>query len=73
MSRFEHISKSWLYVLRPPCHYIGLNNVDIPRNGIATIGQIQAGTQALFNMGADLSALLSVGGALDGGDILSTL
>ncbi|EDU46723.1 conserved hypothetical protein [Pyrenophora tritici-repentis Pt-1C-BFP] len=45
---------------------------DIPRNGIATIGQIQAGTQALFNMGADLSALLATGGALDGGDILST-
>ncbi|KAA8620057.1 Peroxidase-2 domain containing protein [Pyrenophora tritici-repentis] len=59
---------------RGPCP--GLNTLAnhgyIPRNGIATIGQIQAGTQALFNMGADLSALLATGGALDGGDILST-
>tara|TARA_R110002003_G_scaffold502_10_gene20113 strand:+ start:3696 stop:4796 length:1101 start_codon:yes stop_codon:yes gene_type:complete len=49
-----------------------LTILDIPRNGIATIGQIQAGTQALFNMGSDLSALLATGGAIDGGDILST-
>ncbi|CAE7194154.1 hypothetical protein P3342_009585 [Pyrenophora teres f. teres] len=59
---------------RGPCP--GLNTLAnhgyIPRNGIATIGQIQAGTQALFNMGADLSALLATGGALDGGDIIST-
>ncbi|RAR12511.1 aromatic peroxygenase [Stemphylium lycopersici] len=59
---------------RGPCP--GLNTLAnhgyIPRNGIATIGQIQAGTQAVFNMGADLSALLATGGALDGGDILST-
>ncbi|RMZ66241.1 aromatic peroxygenase [Pyrenophora seminiperda CCB06] len=59
---------------RGPCP--GLNTLAnhgyIPRNGIATIGQIQVGTQELFNMGADLSALLAVGGVLDGGDILST-
>ncbi|USP76717.1 aromatic peroxygenase [Curvularia clavata] len=59
---------------RGPCP--GLNTLAnhgyIPRNGIATIGQIQAGTQALFNMGADFSALLATGGAIDGGDILST-
>ncbi|KAF1828508.1 hypothetical protein BDW02DRAFT_603355 [Decorospora gaudefroyi] len=59
---------------RGPCP--GLNTMAnhgcIPRNGIATIGQIQAGTQALFNMGADLSALLATGGAIDGGDIVST-
>ncbi|KAF4994431.1 hypothetical protein FDECE_13131 [Fusarium decemcellulare] len=58
---------------RGPCP--GLNTLAnhgyIPRSGIATIGQIQAGTAKLFNMGADLSALLAVGGALDGGDILS--
>ncbi|RYC91286.1 hypothetical protein BFJ63_vAg5874 [Fusarium oxysporum f. sp. narcissi] len=58
---------------RGPCP--GLNTLAnhgyIPRNGIATIGQIQAGTAKLFNMGADLSALLAVGGAVDGGDILS--
>ncbi|KAF5254691.1 hypothetical protein FANTH_624 [Fusarium anthophilum] len=58
---------------RGPCP--GLNTLAnhgyIPRNGIATIGQIQAGTAKLFNMGADLSALLAVGGAIDGGDILS--
>jgi hypothetical protein len=45
--------------------------VDLPRNGIATIGQINAATARVFNMGADLSSLLSTGGALDGGDILS--
>lgn len=45
--------------------------VDIPRSGIATVGQIHAGTAKVFNMGADLSSLLSVGGAIDGGDILS--
>ncbi|KAJ4299772.1 hypothetical protein N0V90_005018 [Kalmusia sp. IMI 367209] len=44
---------------------------DIPRNGIATIGQINAATAAVFNMGADLSSLLATGGALDGGDIIS--
>ncbi|CAO2658563.1 Nn.00g062860.m01.CDS01 [Neocucurbitaria sp. VM-36] len=59
---------------RGPCP--GLNTLAnhgyIPRNGIATVGQIQAGTQALFNMGADLSALLAAGGAIDGGDIIST-
>ncbi|KAM0269230.1 hypothetical protein ACHAPA_004500 [Fusarium lateritium] len=58
---------------RGPCP--GLNTLAnhgyIPRNGIATIGQIQAGTAKVFNMGADLSALLAVGGAVDGGDILS--
>ncbi|WJG36995.1 uncharacterized protein FOBCDRAFT_244378 [Fusarium oxysporum Fo47] len=58
---------------RGPCP--GLNTLAnhgyIPRNGIATIGQIQAGTAKLFNMGADLSALLAVGGAVDGGDLLS--
>ncbi|KAF5646412.1 apo9 cpo9 [Fusarium tjaetaba] len=58
---------------RGPCP--GLNTLAnhgyIPRNGIATIGQIQAGTAKLFNMGADLSALLAVGGAVVGGDILS--
>ncbi|KAF5847163.1 hypothetical protein GGP41_003481 [Bipolaris sorokiniana] len=59
---------------RGPCP--GLNTLAnhgyIPRNGIATIAQIQAGTQAVFNMAPDLSALLATGGALDGGDILST-
>ncbi|KAF2129688.1 hypothetical protein P153DRAFT_24182 [Dothidotthia symphoricarpi CBS 119687] len=59
---------------RGPCP--GLNTLAnhgyIPRNGIATVGQIQAGTEQLFNMGADLSALLAVGGAVDGGDIVST-
>ncbi|KAF2849046.1 hypothetical protein T440DRAFT_400254 [Plenodomus tracheiphilus IPT5] len=59
---------------RGPCP--GLNTLAnhgyIPHNGIATIGQIQAGTQAVFNMGSDLSALLSTGGAIDGGDVLST-
>lgn len=59
---------------RGPCP--GLNTLAnhgyIPRTGIATVGQIQAGTQRVFNMGADLSALLAVGGAVDGGDILST-
>ncbi|KAH7174596.1 uncharacterized protein B0J16DRAFT_404342 [Fusarium flagelliforme] len=58
---------------RGPCP--GLNTLAnhgyIPRNGIATIGQIQAGTAKVFNMGADLSALLAVGGDVDGGDILS--
>ena len=44
---------------------------DIPRNGIATIGQIVAGTQEVFNMGADLANLLAAGGAIDGGDIIS--
>jgi hypothetical protein len=46
-------------------------HLDIPRNGIATIGQINAGTARVFNMGADLSSLLATGGAIDGGDILS--
>ncbi|KAI8934118.1 hypothetical protein NX059_008877 [Plenodomus lindquistii] len=59
---------------RGPCP--GLNTLAnhgyIPRNGIATIGQIQAGTQAVFNMGADLGALLATGGAIDGGDVSST-
>jgi hypothetical protein len=44
---------------------------DIPRNGIATIGQINAATAAVFNMGADLSSLLATGGAIDGGNIIS--
>lgn len=44
---------------------------DIPRTGIATVGQINAATAHVFNMGADLSSLLAVGGALDGGDVLS--
>jgi hypothetical protein len=56
----------------PIVYHINLTLLDIPRNGIATIGQIQAGTQALFNMGADLGALLATGGAIDGGDIIST-
>jgi len=60
--------------VRGPCP--GLNTLAnhgyIPRNGIATVGQMIDGTQALFNMGADLAALLSVGGAVDGGDIMST-
>ncbi|KAF2790740.1 hypothetical protein K505DRAFT_409633 [Melanomma pulvis-pyrius CBS 109.77] len=58
---------------RGPCP--GLNTLAnhgyIPRTGIATVGQINAGTAALFNMGADLSSLLAVGGAIDGGDIIS--
>ncbi|KAF2676846.1 hypothetical protein K458DRAFT_379372 [Lentithecium fluviatile CBS 122367] len=58
---------------RGPCP--GLNTLAnhgyIPRNGIATIGQINAGTQVLFNMGVDLSSLLATGGAIDGGDIIS--
>lgn len=58
---------------RGPCP--GLNTLAnhgyIPRTGIATVGDIISGTQKLFNMGADLAALLSVGGALDGGDILT--
>ncbi|KKY15309.1 hypothetical protein UCDDS831_g07699 [Diplodia seriata] len=58
---------------RGPCP--GLNTLAnhgyIPRNGIATIGELIAGTQAVFNMEADLSALLAVGGDIDGGDILS--
>ncbi|KAF4495368.1 cercosporin resistance [Fusarium agapanthi] len=58
---------------RGPCPSLNTlaNHGYILRNGIATIGQIQAGTAKLFNMGADLSALLAVGGAVDGGDILS--
>jgi hypothetical protein len=48
-----------------------LTLLDIPRNGIATIGQINAATATVFNMGADLSSLLSTGGAIDGGDIIS--
>ncbi|KAF2870108.1 hypothetical protein BDV95DRAFT_608130 [Massariosphaeria phaeospora] len=59
---------------RGPCP--GLNTLAnhgyIPRTGIATVGQIVEGTQAVFNMGADLANLLSVGGAVDGGDIIST-
>ncbi|KAF1966690.1 hypothetical protein BU23DRAFT_592995 [Bimuria novae-zelandiae CBS 107.79] len=55
--------------------YPGLNTLAnhgyLPRNGIATIGQINAATAAVFNMGADLSTLLSTGGAIDGGDIIS--
>jgi hypothetical protein len=54
-----------------PYFFASLTPPDIPRTGIATIGQINAGTAALFNMGADLSSLLSTGGALDGGDIIS--
>ncbi|KAI3321888.1 hypothetical protein HD806DRAFT_502226 [Xylariaceae sp. AK1471] len=58
---------------RGPCP--GLNTLAnhgyLPRTGIATIGQINAATARVFNMGADLSSLLSTGGALDGGDILS--
>ncbi|KAJ0107209.1 hypothetical protein J7T55_007579 [Diaporthe amygdali] len=58
---------------RGPCP--GLNTLAnhgyIPRTGIATIGQINAATARVFNMGADLSTLLATGGALDGGDILS--
>ncbi|KAF2837283.1 hypothetical protein M501DRAFT_938097 [Patellaria atrata CBS 101060] len=58
---------------RGPCP--GLNTLAnhgyIPRNGIATIGQINAGTARLFNMGVDLSTLLATGGAIDGGDIFS--
>ncbi|KAH6647095.1 hypothetical protein BKA67DRAFT_525275 [Truncatella angustata] len=58
---------------RGPCP--GLNTLAnhgyIPRTGIATIGQINAATAKVFNMGADLSSLLATGGALDGGDILS--
>lgn len=58
---------------RGPCP--GLNTLAnhgyIPRTGIATIGQINAATAEVFNMGADLSTLLATGGALDGGDILS--
>ncbi|KAF2747959.1 hypothetical protein M011DRAFT_493875 [Sporormia fimetaria CBS 119925] len=59
---------------RGPCP--GLNTLAnhgyIPRSGIATVGQIVAGCQAVFNMGADLGNLLASGGAIDGGDILST-
>ncbi|ROW05749.1 hypothetical protein VMCG_05188 [Cytospora schulzeri] len=59
---------------RGPCP--GLNTLAnhgyIPRTGIATVGEIVFATQRVFNMEADLSNLLSVGGALDGGDILST-
>lgn len=44
---------------------------DIPRNGIAAIGRIDAGAAALFNVGADLSSLLAAGGAIDGGDIIA--
>ncbi|KAH7114252.1 hypothetical protein B0J11DRAFT_584685 [Dendryphion nanum] len=58
---------------RGPCP--GLNTLAnhgyIPRNGIATVGQIVAGTQTVFNMGTELGNLLSIGGALDGGDIVS--
>ncbi|ETS73157.1 hypothetical protein PFICI_15102 [Pestalotiopsis fici W106-1] len=58
---------------RGPCP--GLNTLAnhgyIPRSGIASIGQINAATAKVFNMGADLSSLLATGGALDGGDILS--
>ncbi|OJD33750.1 heme-thiolate peroxidase [Diplodia corticola] len=58
---------------RGPCP--GLNTLAnhgyIPRTGIATIGELIAGTQALFNMAPDLAALLAVGGDIDGGDILS--
>ncbi|KAI0145131.1 hypothetical protein GGR57DRAFT_322299 [Xylariaceae sp. FL1272] len=58
---------------RGPCP--GLNTLAnhgyIPRTGIATIGQINAATAKVFNMGDDLSTLLATGGALDGGDILS--
>ncbi|KAI0137143.1 hypothetical protein BJ170DRAFT_45393 [Xylariales sp. AK1849] len=58
---------------RGPCP--GLNTLAnhgyIPRTGIVTIGQINAATARVFNMGADLSTLLATGGALDGGDILS--
>jgi hypothetical protein len=73
LSRSQHVGKSWLSVfsLSLTCRF-RLISSDIPRNGIATIGQIQAGTQAVFNMGADLSALLATGGAIDGGDIIST-
>jgi hypothetical protein len=35
------------------------------------VGQINAATAHVFNMGADLSSLLATGGALDGGDILT--
>ena len=58
---------------RGPCP--GLNTLAnhgyIPRTGIATIGQINAATATVFNLGADLSTLLSTGGAIDGGDIFS--
>ncbi|KAF7541113.1 heme-thiolate peroxidase [Neopestalotiopsis clavispora] len=58
---------------RGPCP--GLNTLAnhgyIPRTGIASVGQINAATAHVFNMGADLSSLLATGGALDGGDILT--
>lgn len=58
---------------RGPCP--GLNTLAnhgyIPRSGIATIGQINAATAEVFNMGADLSTLLTVGGVVTGGDILT--
>ncbi|KAJ9158380.1 Aromatic peroxygenase [Coniochaeta hoffmannii] len=47
------------------------NHGYIPRNGIATVGQLNAGTARLFNMGVDLSNLLSVGAVVEGGDIHS--
>ncbi|KAH9906966.1 hypothetical protein F4778DRAFT_778393 [Xylariomycetidae sp. FL2044] len=58
---------------RGPCP--GLNTLAnhgyLPRNGIATIGQINAATAKVFNMGDDLATLLATGGAYDGGDIIS--
>ncbi|KAB5585891.1 hypothetical protein GE09DRAFT_944315 [Coniochaeta sp. 2T2.1] len=58
---------------RGPCP--GLNTLAnhgyIPRNGIATVGQLNAGTARLFNTSVDLSNLLSVGAVVEGGDILS--
>ncbi|KAK6196815.1 hypothetical protein LQW54_011176 [Pestalotiopsis sp. IQ-011] len=46
--------------------------IDIPRNGIANIGQINAATAKVFNMGVDVSSLLAGFGAAFGGDILTT-
>jgi hypothetical protein len=58
---------------RGPCP--GLNTLAnhgyIPRNGIATVGQINYATATVFNLGVELSTVLATGGALDGGDILS--
>ncbi|KAJ3039179.1 hypothetical protein HDV00_012502 [Rhizophlyctis rosea] len=58
---------------RGPCPDLNTlaNHGYLPCNDMATFGQIVAATQRVLNMAADLANLLAVGGAIDGGDILS--
>ncbi|POR39495.1 hypothetical protein TPAR_00289 [Tolypocladium paradoxum] len=61
-----------LHDLRGPCPGLNAmaNHNYIPRNGVATISQFIQGTSHVFGMGLDLSAFLTVYGAVFDGDLM---